>query len=102
MTANLAMSLLLSVSRTPRLSVLAYHRVLAERDPLLPGEPDAAEFEHRMRWVKANFAVLPLGEAVRELRERRLPRRSLSITFDDGYADNFTNAAPLLRRQSAQ
>jgi peptidoglycan/xylan/chitin deacetylase (PgdA/CDA1 family) len=98
MSTNLVMSLLLGVPRTRRLSVLAYHRVLAERDPLLSGEPSAAEFEHRMRWVKANFEVLPLGEAVRALRENRLPRRALCITFDDGYADNYRIALPILRR----
>lgn len=92
------MSFLLSVPRAPRLSVLAYHRVLAEHDPLLTGEPSAAEFENRMRWVKANFNVLPLGEAVRALRESRLPPRALCLTFDDGYADNFCIALPILER----
>jgi len=95
---NLVMSFLLGVRGTRRLSVLAYHRVLPERDPLLPGEPSAEEFEHRMRWVKANFDVLPLAQAVRALREDRLPRRALSITFDDGYADNYRIALPILRR----
>ena len=98
MTTSLLMAFLLGVPRTPRLSVLAYHRVLAERDPLLSDVPSAAEFEHRMRWVKANFDVLPLGEAVRALREDRLPKRALSITFDDGYADNYRLALPILRR----
>lgn len=98
MSTNLVMSFLLGMPRTPRLSVLAYHRVLAERDPLLSGEPSAAEFEHRMRWVKANFDVLPLGEAVRALRKDRLPKRALCITFDDGYADNYRIALPILRR----
>jgi peptidoglycan/xylan/chitin deacetylase (PgdA/CDA1 family) len=97
MSANLALNLLLGVPRTPRLSVLAYHRVLAEHDPFLTGEPDVAEFEQRMRWVKANFEVLPLGDAVRALREDRLPRRALCITFDDGYADNYRSALPILR-----
>jgi len=92
------MPLLLRIARTRRLSVLAYHRVLAEHDPLLPGEPSAAEFERRMRWVKANFDVLPLGEAVRALREDRLPRAALCITFDDGYADNYKVALPILLR----
>src|SRR3954469_1945522 len=98
MNTNEVMSLILAVPRPRRLSVLVYRRVLAERDPLLAGEPSAAEFEHRMRWVKANFEVLPLGEAVRALREDRLPRRSLCITFDDGYADNYRIALPILRR----
>jgi len=98
MTTGLVTSLLLRVPRARRLSVLAYHRVLPERDPLLAVEPSAAEFEHRMRWVKANFDVLRLGEAVRALREERLPRRALCITFDDGYADNYRIALPILRR----
>ena len=80
-----------------RLSVLIYHRVLAKHDPLRPGEPTGEEFEARMRWVAANFHVLPLVEAVRALREERLPKRSLCITFDDGYADNHDIALPILR-----
>lgn len=80
------------------LSVLVYHRVLARRDPLRPGEPTAEEFESRMRWLAANFDVLPLADAVRALREDRLPRRALCITFDDGYADNHDVAAPILQR----
>jgi peptidoglycan/xylan/chitin deacetylase (PgdA/CDA1 family) len=95
---NLVANFLLGAPRTARLSVLAYHRILPERDPLLSGEPSAAEFEHRMCWVKANFDVLPLSEAVQALRRDRLPRRSLCITFDDGYADNYGIALPILRR----
>lgn len=97
MSANPALGFLLRLPRTPRLSVLAYHRVLPAPDPLLPGGTSAAEFEHRMRWVKANFDVLPLTEAVRALRENCLPTRALSITFDDGYADNYSVALPILR-----
>ena len=78
---NLAMRFLLGLPGTRRLSVLAYHRVLPERDPLLSGEPSADEFEHRMRWVKGTFDVLPLGEAVRALRADRLPRRALRFSL---------------------
>jgi peptidoglycan/xylan/chitin deacetylase (PgdA/CDA1 family) len=98
MRTNLALDFLLSMPRTPRLSVLGYHRVLPRQDPLLPGEPTAEEFEERMRWVKANFNVLPLMEGVRAMRENRLPPRALSITFDDGYADNYLIALPILQR----
>jgi peptidoglycan/xylan/chitin deacetylase (PgdA/CDA1 family) len=80
------------------LSVLAYHRVMAAHDPLRPGEPTAEQFEARMRWVASNFTVLPLLDAVRALREERLPPRALSITFDDGYADNHDLALPVLRK----
>ena len=92
------MNLLLDLAGPRALSVLAYHRVLARPDPLLPAEPDAAEFEARMRWVKSNFNVLPLGAAVQALRDDRLPRRALCVTFDDGYANNHAIALPILRR----
>lgn len=81
-----------------RLSILIFHRVLAERDPLLDDLPDAAAFEACMRWVRDWFNVIPLAEAVVRLQRGALPARALAITFDDGYADNQQIAAPILRR----
>lgn len=81
-----------------RLSILIYHRVLPTIDPLFPEEVDAQRFEAQCRWVRSLFNVLPLAQAVTRLRERTLPERALSITFDDGYADNHDVALPILRR----
>ena len=81
-----------------KLSILMFHRVLPEQDPVFPGDPFAAQFESVVRHVAARFRVLPLLEAVRRLRQGSLPARSLAITFDDGYADNLTIAGPILRR----
>lgn len=81
-----------------RLSVLAYHRVLPAPDPLRAGDPTVEEFEARMRWVASTYNVLPLFDAVRALRDKRLPARALCITFDDGYADNHDLALPVLRK----
>jgi peptidoglycan/xylan/chitin deacetylase (PgdA/CDA1 family) len=80
-----------------RLSVLIFHRVPAVRDPLFPSEPDAVEFEAKLALVKRWFNVLPLEEAVRRLAAGTLPSRALAISFDDGYADNYHVAAPILR-----
>ena len=85
-----------SVVGGPRLSILIFHRVLPTRDPLLPGEPDAAAFEARMRWLASAFRVMPLVEATRRLTDGTLPANAAAITFDDGYADNLTVAAPIL------
>ncbi|MCG5533879.1 polysaccharide deacetylase family protein [Halorhodospira sp. 9621] len=87
---------LLAPGGSGALSILIYHRVLPERDPLRPGEPDQAEFAEQMAWVQALFRVLPLSEAVAALRRGRLPPRAACITFDDGYADNLHCALPVL------
>lgn len=81
-----------------RLTVLIFHRVLSVRDELRPSEPTAAIFEQRMRWIRAQFNVLPLGEAVAGLKRGSLPERPLAITFDDGYADNHDVALPILSK----
>jgi peptidoglycan/xylan/chitin deacetylase (PgdA/CDA1 family) len=81
-----------------RLSILIFHRVVPQADPLFPAEVDAKRFEDICRWVSRWFNVLPLSTAAQQLRERRLPARPLVITFDDGYADNHDIALPILQR----
>jgi peptidoglycan/xylan/chitin deacetylase (PgdA/CDA1 family) len=93
-----AAALLSPAGARGRLSVLIYHRVLAAPDPLLPGEVDAALFERQMGMLARHFTVLPLPEAVRRLREGKLPARAAAVTFDDGYRDNFETALPILQR----
>ena len=83
-----------------RLSVLIYHRVLNEADPLFPDVVDAGRFESQMIILKNLFNVLPLSEAVDRLKKGNLPSRAACVTFDDGYADNFKVALPILRRQN--
>lgn len=83
---------------SPRLSILIFHRVHARPDGLFPHEPDAARFEHLMRFVARSFRVTTLGDAVTRLASGRLPSRALVITFDDGYADNAEVALPILQR----
>ncbi|MEP6557628.1 MAG: polysaccharide deacetylase family protein [Burkholderiales bacterium] len=80
-----------------RLSVLIFHRVLPEPDPLFPGEIDAVAFRAICGWLAAWCQVLPLTEAMRRLAEGTLPPRACAITFDDGYADNHSVALPILQ-----
>lgn len=82
-----------------RLSILVYHRVLPQPDPLLPELPDARLFNRQMALLKRCFRVLPVSEAVTRLRQGALPARAACITFDDGYADNAEWALPILQRQ---
>jgi len=78
------------------LSILVWHRVLVQADPLLPSLPDPAGFERQLVALRACCHVLPLVEAVARLRLGTLPPRAACITFDDGYRDNAEVALPLL------
>jgi peptidoglycan/xylan/chitin deacetylase (PgdA/CDA1 family) len=81
-----------------RLSILIYHRVLPQQDPLFPTDVHAARFERQLRFLKTAFNVIPLSQAVHALRHGGLPPRAACITFDDGYADNAEVALPILQR----
>lgn len=92
------LSLLSGSGPRARLSVLIYHRVHAQPDPMTPSTVDAAQFDRICGWLGEWFRVWPLDQAVAALRDGRLPARVAAITFDDGYADNHDQALPILRR----
>lgn len=92
------MSLLSPGGSSPRLSILIYHRVLPQPDPLFPEEVDSDTFDRQMGWLAACFRMMPLIDAVRGLRQGKLPPRAACITFDDGYADNAQVALPILQK----
>jgi peptidoglycan/xylan/chitin deacetylase (PgdA/CDA1 family) len=80
-----------------RLCVMNYHRVLDVRDPLLDSEPDIETFRWQMELLAACFNVIPLYDAVKAFQERRMPRRAVCITFDDGYRSTYERALPVLK-----
>lgn len=86
------------VGKRKKLFILIYHRVLDEPDFMRPGEVDKIAFTWQMRLLSKYFNVLPLHEAFDRLQSDTLPPRAVTITFDDGYADNYTNALPILQQ----
>jgi len=81
-----------------RLSILIFHRVLPEPDPIYPDEIHVRRFYEVCGWLKSWFNILPLDAAIAHLKEGTLPARAACITFDDGYADNHDVALPILQR----
>jgi peptidoglycan/xylan/chitin deacetylase (PgdA/CDA1 family) len=71
---------------------------MPEPDPLFPDEMHARRFNEVCGWIKSWFNVLPLDQAVARMANGSLPARAACITFDDGYADNFHVALPILQR----
>lgn len=77
--------------------ILAFHRVNDDDDPFMPALPTGL-FAARMEHIARYYDVLPVDELVDRLHAGRLPRKALALTFDDGYRDNLTHAAPVLAR----
>ncbi|WP_416306687.1 polysaccharide deacetylase family protein [Neptunicella sp. SCSIO 80796] len=80
-----------------KLSILIYHQVFAQKDPMRPSEPDADEFRWQMQLISQYFNPLPLTEAVNLLKQGKLPANSICVTFDDGYLNNLQIAQPILQ-----
>jgi len=90
----------LSTRYKESLSILIYHQVFSQKDPMRLDIPTAEDFNIEMSWVKNVFNVLPLKEGITRLYNDSLPKRSLSITFDDGYENNLKIAAPILKNHN--
>ena len=78
--------------------VLLYHRVArAVPDPqLLAVTPE--QFDDHLALITDRFEAVPLAEIVARARAGSGPRDVVTVTFDDGYADNLFAAKPLLER----
>ena len=78
--------------------ILMYHRVTE-----LPNDPylmavTPKHFAEQMEVIRRYACPIPLRQMVKALRDGKVPKRGLAVTFDDGYADNLYNAKPLLER----
>jgi peptidoglycan/xylan/chitin deacetylase (PgdA/CDA1 family) len=84
--------------------ILLYHRVSPGDVPWLfevaPVSPEA--FEAQLQYLCSHYEVISLDDLVQNVfDDKRSGRRIASITFDDGYKDNFSYAFPLLRKYRA-
>lgn len=101
---------LLAAASGPALFIANYHRLHAS--PERPSSrfddgvfgPDVGTFRQQVEWLKANTELLDEGGLARVLAAGEYPRgaRYSAITFDDGYADCYTLARPVLEGLGAR
>jgi peptidoglycan/xylan/chitin deacetylase (PgdA/CDA1 family) len=90
-------------SRTETLMIAAHRPLILTYHSISKGRPPLAVsptlFAEQMEWLSRNARVVPLELVTDPLKHHQpLPARTVVLTFDDGYQDFYTDAAPHLRR----
>lgn len=88
-------------SASRRIVVLCYHSV-HPTNAFASATP--RQFDEQMAWLNEHCDVISLRDALdRAAGDHRLPSKpTVSITFDDGYDDNFFHAFPVLERHGIE
>lgn len=64
---------------------------------------DVKLFREQIAFMKSNFNIVTMEQALEAISTKeKLPEKALLLTFDDGYADNYTVAMPVLEEYGVQ
>jgi peptidoglycan/xylan/chitin deacetylase (PgdA/CDA1 family) len=81
--------------------VLMYHAVGGDAEPPSKYVVPTERFRRQMAWLRwTGRPVMTMAELIADLKAGRPPSAgAVVISFDDGYADNYLHALPILRKQ---
>lgn len=92
-----------SLNKKQEVTILVYHRVQEYHEEsnfdasIISASPK--NFEEQMRFLSTNYNVISFDRFIEHIQNKtRLPEKSVVITFDDGYKDNYRNAYPILKK----
>ncbi|MBX3396368.1 MAG: polysaccharide deacetylase family protein [Phycisphaerae bacterium] len=85
-----------------RLLTLCYHgvtpRYVTDGECDLTGHVSVELFRSQLDWLAEHMQFVDLDQVIGSMNRRlRLPRRSVLITFDDGFLNNFEYALPVMK-----
>lgn len=64
---------------------------------------DVNLFREQIAFMKSNFNIVTMEQVLEAISTKeKLPEKALLLTFDDGYADNYTVAMPILEEYGVQ
>lgn len=93
------MSLLRLSNPMPR--VVFWHGVDRIKDPAIESESICIDvFEKQIEYLSKHYDVISMDEFYQRYINRSFKGKEIVITFDDGYLNNLTCAAPILQKHS--
>ncbi|MCL6524507.1 MAG: polysaccharide deacetylase family protein [Thermoflavifilum sp.] len=82
-----------------RAVVLMYHHIgQVHRSDPWNMSVDLAAFEQQLQLLASAFEVRPLSEILNVVQAQQVGKQIVCLTFDDGYAEHYTQVFPLLQR----
>lgn len=81
-----------------RTIILTYHRIRDDgKDSDISVSP--GKFENQMAYLKKHFNVISLNTLIKNIEKKiDILMDNVTVTFDDGYKDNYLNAYPILKK----
>ncbi len=83
---------------------LMYHGVVKTDSTFFsPRHLIESQFEKQIKYISSEFDIITVAEAFEVIKNNKpLKRKTVTITFDDGYLNNLTTALPILEHYNAQ
>ena len=80
--------------------ILMYHYINDEEPLRSKLGVSPKTFDRQMRFLRENgYNIIPLEELADLIKnKKKLPSKTVAVTFDDGYLDNYTNVYPVLEK----
>ena len=80
------------------LKIVGYHYVNDNKTSVFKNLKSLGikDFKNQIKYIKKNYNIISLEEL---LNLKKIPNRSVLLTFDDGYLDHYKNVFPILKKE---